>query len=213
MKHIGAIKHFSTAISIFFIMSVFVIATAPAAFAQRDVTDPGTLAQRDTTRPAVQQQVTAPQQSAAAAQQTTTPQQSATAQQPTTLQKVLQSPYMPQFHGLLNARYEYEPRGGEKGESASSSSKPETEGISRFEIRHARVDMTGRVSPIFDYRIQVDFSDEGSIKPIDAYVHFTPFKGFELTAGQMRIPQLLMLTEVLLLSSLQTAPLLQSTAA
>jgi hypothetical protein len=174
MKHIRAIKHFSTAISIFCITIVFIIATVSAAFAQRDVT---TLAQRDTTHPAVQQ--------TAAAQQTTTP------QQPTTLQKVLQSPYMPQFHGLLNARYEYEPRGGEKGESASSSSKPETEGISRFEIRHARVDMTGRVSPIFDYRIQVDFSDEGSIKPIDAYIHFTPFKGFELTAGQMRIPSTL----------------------
>ncbi|MCI1720229.1 MAG: OprO/OprP family phosphate-selective porin [Bacteroidales bacterium] len=174
MKHIGAIKHFSTAISIFCITIVFIIATVSAASAQRDVT---TLAQRDTIHPAVQQ--------TAAAQQTTTP------QQPTTLQKVLQSPYMPQFHGLLNARYEYEPRGGEKGESASSSSKPETEGISRFEIRHARVDMTGRVSPIFDYRIQVDFSDEGSIKPIDAYIHFTPFKGFELTAGQMRIPSTL----------------------
>lgn len=181
MKHIRAISHFATAISIFCITTVFVIATAPAAFAQRDVTAPGTLAQRDTTRSAVQQQVTAPQQSA-------------TAQQPTTLQKVLQSQYMPQFHGLLNARFEYEPRGGEKGGSASSgtgSSKSETEGISRFEIRHARIDMTGRVSPIFDYRIQVDFSDEGSIKPIDAYIHFTPFNGFELTAGQMRIPSTL----------------------
>ena len=169
MKHIRAIKHLSTAISIFCITMVFIIATASAAFAQRD-----------TTRPALQQQVTAPQ--------------SATAQQPTTLQKVLQSPYMPQFHGLLNARFEYEPRGGEKGGSTSSgtgSSKPETEGISRFEIRHARIDMTGRVSPIFDYRIQVDFSDEGSIKPIDAYIHFTPFNGFELTAGQMRIPSTL----------------------
>jgi len=191
MKYIRAISHFTKAISIFCITTVFIIATASGVSAQKDVTAPGTAAQKDTIRPASQLQATT-----AAQQAITTPPQQATtaAPQQTNLQKVLQSAYMPQFHGLLNARFEYEPRGGEKGGSTSSgagSSKSETEGLSRFEVRHARIDMTGRVSPILDYRIQVDFSDEGSVKPVDAYIHFTPFKGFELTAGQMRIPSTL----------------------
>lgn len=170
MKHVKIISHITIAVFVFCITTVFIIVTSPAASAQKD-----------TLHISERKQATATQTTPADTRQIN-------------LQKVLESKYMPHFNGVVNARFEYEPRGEEKEGSASSgagSSKSETEGLGRFEVRHARIDMTGRVTPIFDYRIQVDFSDEGSVKPVDAYIHFTPFKGFELTAGQMRIPSTL----------------------
>ena len=38
------------------------------------------------------------------------------------------------------------------------------------------------------YKAEIDFSDEGSIKMLDAYARLFPLKGFTITAGQMRVP-------------------------
>lgn len=80
--------------------------------------------------------------------------------------------YMPEMHGTVRAKYEYEPEIG-KG---------------RFEIRNARVSVEGRVMPIVRYKAEIDLSDEGAIKMLDAYVRVQPKDIFNVTIGQMRVP-------------------------
>lgn len=84
----------------------------------------------------------------------------------------MKSEYMPEIHGTVRAKYEYEPEIG-KG---------------RFEIRNARVSVEGRVMPIVRYKAEIDLSDEGAIKMLDAYVRVQPKDIFNVTIGQMRVP-------------------------
>ena len=80
--------------------------------------------------------------------------------------------YLPKINGTLRAKYEYQ-----------------TEmGAGRFEMRNARVSITGNVLPIVAYKAEVDLSDEGQIKMLDAYARIFPLKGLTVTAGQMRVP-------------------------
>ncbi len=80
--------------------------------------------------------------------------------------------YMPDIHGTIRAKYEYQP-------DISSG---------RFEVRNARFSLTGKVSPIVAYKAEIDLSDEGSIKMLDAYTRLTPINNFDFTIGQMRVP-------------------------
>lgn len=64
------------------------------------------------------------------------------------------SPYIPDFHGTIRAKYEYEP----------------TINKGRFEIRNARLSVEGKIIPIVRYKAEIDLSDEGSIKMLDAYI-------------------------------------------
>ena len=80
--------------------------------------------------------------------------------------------YMPEIHGTLRAKYEYQ---------------PEIDAM-RWEVRTARVSFTGNVLPNVAYKAEVDLSDEGSIKMLDAYARLFLAKGFTVTAGQMRVP-------------------------
>ncbi len=82
------------------------------------------------------------------------------------------SPYIPDIHGTIRAKYEYEPQIG-KG---------------RFEIRNARVGIDGMIIPIIRYKAEIDLSDEGSLKMLDAYVRLQPDKSLKFTLGQMRVP-------------------------
>lgn len=82
------------------------------------------------------------------------------------------NPYIPQIHGTIRAKYEYEPQIG-KG---------------RFEVRNARVSVEGKVIPIVRYKAEIDLSDEGAIKMLDAYVRLQPKDAFKFTIGQMRVP-------------------------
>lgn len=82
------------------------------------------------------------------------------------------SPYIPEIHGTIRAKYEYEPQIG-KG---------------RFEIRNARVSLEGKIIPIVRYKAEIDLSDEGAIKMLDAYVRVQPGDAFKFTLGQMRVP-------------------------
>lgn len=80
--------------------------------------------------------------------------------------------YLPEIHGTIRAKCEYEP----------------SEGKGRFEVRNARVSVEGMIIPIVGYKAEIDLSDEGSIKMLDAYVRFQPFRPLKLTVGQMRVP-------------------------
>ncbi len=82
------------------------------------------------------------------------------------------SDYIPEIHGTIRARYEYQPEMG----------------ASRFAVRTARVSVTGNVLPILGYKAEIDLSDYGTIKMLDAYMRVFPVKGLTFTAGQMRVP-------------------------
>jgi phosphate-selective porin OprO and OprP len=55
-----------------------------------------------------------------------------------------------------------------------------------FDIRRARLDLKGTVSPYFAYRLQTDFADKPKI--IDAYGEIKLADYFMITAGQFKIP-------------------------
>lgn len=80
--------------------------------------------------------------------------------------------YMPDIHGTVRAKYEYE-QSIDKG---------------RFEIRNARVGLVGMVIPAVRYKAEIDLSDEGTIKMLDAYVRYQPQSAWKFTVGQMRVP-------------------------
>ncbi len=82
------------------------------------------------------------------------------------------NPYIPEIHGTIRAKYEYEPPIGE----------------GRFEIRNARMSVEGKIIPIVRYKAEIDLSDEGAIKMLDAYVRFQPEEQLKFTFGQMRVP-------------------------
>ncbi len=82
------------------------------------------------------------------------------------------SDYIPTIHGTLRSRYEYAP----------------ALGLNRFAVRTARVSVTGNVLPILGYKAEVDLSDLGTIKMLDAYIRLLPLSGLHLTMGQFRVP-------------------------
>ncbi len=83
------------------------------------------------------------------------------------------SPYIPEIHGTIRAKYEYEPQIN----------------AGRFQVRNARVGVNGIIIPIISYKAEIDLSDEGKIKMLDAYVRFSPEKvKANVTLGQMRVP-------------------------
>ena len=80
--------------------------------------------------------------------------------------------YRPEFHGTVRAKYEYQPEVN----------------AGRFQVRNARISVSGNVAPIVNYKAEIDLSDEGQIKMLDAYTRITPLKDFDFTIGQMRVP-------------------------
>lgn len=68
--------------------------------------------------------------------------------------------YLPEVHGTIRAKYEYQT----------------TMGAGRFEVRNARVSVTGNVLPSVAYKAEIDLSDEGQIKMLDAYARLFPTK-------------------------------------
>ena len=80
--------------------------------------------------------------------------------------------HLPEVHGTIRSKFEYQT----------------TMGAGRFEVRNARISITGNIFPIVTYKAEIDLSDEGKIKMLDAYARLFPTKGLMLTAGQMRVP-------------------------
>ena len=73
--------------------------------------------------------------------------------------------YLPEIHGTIRGKYEYQ-----------------------TEVRNARFSVSGNVHPIVAYKAEIDLSDEGSIKMLDAYARVFPVKDLNFTIGQMRVP-------------------------
>lgn len=80
--------------------------------------------------------------------------------------------YLPRVSGTIRDKMEYQTNEKE----------------SRFEVRTARVALDGFVTPIVNYKAEIDLSDEGQIKMLDAYAGVLPTKGVALRIGQMRVP-------------------------
>lgn len=77
-----------------------------------------------------------------------------------------------QIGGTIRSKYEYQTEEGE----------------GRFEVRTARVNVSGKVTPIVSYKAEIDLCDEGKIKMLDAYTRINPWKTLQLTIGQERVP-------------------------
>lgn len=58
----------------------------------------------------------------------------------------------------------------------------------RFEVRTARIALDGRIVPMVEYKAEIDLSDEGKIKMLDAYAGVLPTQCMNLRIGQMRVP-------------------------
>ena len=80
--------------------------------------------------------------------------------------------YVPKIGGVLRARWEMETSGG----------------LNRFELRNARVNLSGRIGAPIDYYVQADLCDQGSFKFLDGWVRLRPFDGVFVQAGQFRMP-------------------------
>lgn len=78
----------------------------------------------------------------------------------------------PKVHGTIRGKYEYQTE----------------EGDGRFQVRNARVSLEGEVAKAVEYKAEIDLSDEGQIKMLDAYTKIKPVRGFDFTIGQMRVP-------------------------
>lgn len=80
--------------------------------------------------------------------------------------------FKPHVHGTIRGKYEYQTE----------------EGKGRFQVRNARVSLDGKVAKAVEYKAEIDLSDEGKIKMLDAYTRLKPVRGFDFTIGQMRVP-------------------------
>lgn len=80
--------------------------------------------------------------------------------------------YRPQINGSLKTKVEFD---------------LEQERM-RFEVRNARFGAIGKINPYFGYRAEIDLSDEGKIRMLDAFVKITPVNNLDLYLGQRKVP-------------------------
>lgn len=79
---------------------------------------------------------------------------------------------VPEIDGTIRAKYEYQP----------------TTHSQRFQVRNARFSLTGKVHPMIGYKAEIDLSDEGKIRMLDAYIGIDPLQQLDFRIGQMRVP-------------------------
>ncbi|MCU0460720.1 MAG: OprO/OprP family phosphate-selective porin [Bacteroidales bacterium] len=60
--------------------------------------------------------------------------------------------------------------------------------LMRFEVRNGRFGLKGKINNYMSYKIELDLSDEGKMKMLDAYVRLTPLKNLDIYLGQRKIP-------------------------
>ena len=80
--------------------------------------------------------------------------------------------YKPVIGGTVRAKYEWQTEIG-KG---------------RFQVRTARLSVKGKVLPNVDYKAEVDLSDKGEIRMLDAYTDISFLRDWTFKIGQMRVP-------------------------
>ena len=78
--------------------------------------------------------------------------------------------FMPEIHGTIRGKYEYQTEEGE----------------GRFEVRNARISVTGKLVEQVAYKAEIDLSDEGSIKMIDAYARIKQQTRLNFKIGKNR---------------------------
>ena len=62
------------------------------------------------------------------------------------------------------------------------------QGKIRFEVRNARFGAKGKLNNYVGYRAEIDLSDEGKIKMLDAFVKITPVNNLDVYLGQRKVP-------------------------
>ena len=82
------------------------------------------------------------------------------------------SEYLPDIFGILKTKVEYD---------LDNS-------LIRFEVRNARFGATGKINKYMSYKVELDLSDEGKMKMLDAYVKFSPVTNLGFYLGQRKIP-------------------------
>ncbi len=82
------------------------------------------------------------------------------------------NPYLPDLDGILKTKFEYDLNNS----------------LMRFEVRNARFGARGKINELMSYRAEIDLSDEGKMKMLDAWVRFTPLQGLDFYMGQRKIP-------------------------
>lgn len=80
--------------------------------------------------------------------------------------------YIPKLTGTARVRYEYLTQAN-KG---------------AFKVRDLRIGVDGYVAPIMSYSGEVNFSDWGTVRLVNAFVDVAPVKGLFFRMGQQRIP-------------------------
>jgi hypothetical protein len=58
----------------------------------------------------------------------------------------------------------------------------------RFEVRNARFGAKGNINNYVGYRAEIDLSDEGRIRMLDAFVRITPVENLDVYLGQRKVP-------------------------
>lgn len=82
------------------------------------------------------------------------------------------SEYLPDLDGILKTKVEYDLNNS----------------LMRFEVRNARFGVKGKINNYMSYKAEIDLSDEGKMKMLDAYVRFTPKQNLDFYMGQRKIP-------------------------
>jgi hypothetical protein len=82
------------------------------------------------------------------------------------------SEFFPDIDGIIKAKVEFD---------LDNS-------LVRFEVRNARFGVKGKINNYMSYKAELDLSDEGKMKMLDAYVKFTPLRNLDFYLGQRKIP-------------------------
>ncbi|MCX6333720.1 MAG: porin [Bacteroidia bacterium] len=82
------------------------------------------------------------------------------------------SEYLPDLDGIIKTKVEFDLNNS----------------LMRFEVRNARFGAKGKINNYMSYKVELDLSDEGKMKMLDAYVKFTPLQNLDIYLGQRKIP-------------------------
>ena len=80
--------------------------------------------------------------------------------------------YLPEIHGPIRANSQ---------DHTAPHDPP-------YQEPNARISLSAHVHPLVAYKAEIDLSDEGSIKMLDAYARVFPLQDLNFTIGQMRVP-------------------------
>ncbi len=80
--------------------------------------------------------------------------------------------FKPELHGNIRAKYEYQPEVN----------------MGRFQVRNARISVSGYALDKVSYKAEIDLSDQGVTRMLDAYVKLHATKNLSVAIGQMRVP-------------------------